>query len=1165
MSLQSNYVSTIQSAYLAFYGRPADPEGLAFWSAALAANNGNFSAISVDFAHSAETQVRFGDAASTVDRITDIYQNLFNRAPDAEGLAFWSDAVDNGHLSMAELSLSIMQGARGDDLPMAALRLQAVESFTAQVEASGSDYAGYPAIEAARVLVRAVTLDASATDIADLVDAAVSFAATATNTPAVVDALASGGALLALYDTVRGTGDPVALTQTLADTAAAAAGNPATLDSLLRGGGMTKVLQVMPSDASLQDVVDALASGGLPAAVEVVYPTQPVSPTVPVSGVELSFVSVTEGPLDAKPDNVTNQAVADVTFSYTGKGLSAGQQFEYSIDGGKSWIDTGIDVVPETGMVVIKDLALGGKGDIELLPLRGQVQDAATVVMLRAADASGAGATISQAIVYDSAADAPQVALAHPGAGNALFTNDATLLVTGTEANAKIEYQELSFVTQNAWSTSLPQMQDGEHTVLVRQTDAAGNVSSARAISFTLDTGAPAAPAVTLAHDTGIYFGDGITAAGQVSIANLETGPGTAWEYSLDGGDKWLPGGANDGSGKATLPLTGDGAKTVLVRQIDAAGNPGEVSKPLSFTLDTSVPAIAITFEGVDGADAAGSNATEATTADVHFSYAADLPAGYYVEWRVGEAQWAILDGSQIDTGARTITIPDVALDTSDPTVELRLVTPAGSRGEIVSQPIDGPFGNIVPTLELAPGAGGVSVTSNVAGDIYLTSTEGDVQVFSNDPGMGAINGTVLVGAQQDIVSGSFKVVPQDGDALRDTGGGIYTLGTSGDDVAGDSAVWGFGGNDTLTGTAGDDTLVGGKGADILTGGAGHDAFVIAASGDSTQPLMNNGVAVMGGMDSITDFDAADDLLVFAPGTLYADKNGMTVSTTFYASLEDMLTDASAHLRNYQNEGGVFAGQVGRDVYVAALGTDAPPSYGFVGNSSPLVKLENVSVLDLTLDQIGGVSGELHYSGNGTVADDAKDLGLLQAESPLGAVYLRGLAGNDIIEDSAQDDVIIGGAGGDDIYLSGGADILVVGSGTDSNLASITAMMERSYDVVETSSGDAFTFDFGFAVQGVGATEMPMPQGGGADGIWAAINSGYDSAAHSRYDAVLMNIEGSDFLIVNNGDDVIDANDIGILIVGSGNITLDTFGNVVYTPYVDNGAGIPGDTGIGIP
>ena len=220
MTTPTSFDSTVNSFYLAFYGRPADPAGLAFWSQQLASVNGDLHAISAAFSTSEEAATRFAGESATA-RITDIYQQLFNRAPDAAGLAYWLDVLENGHATMANVAIEILKGAQGTDHTLADLRQQAMDSFTAQVKASGTDYTGYASVEAARVLVRAVTLETGGADIDALVKAAVSFADTATKTPAVVAAIATGSTLLAMYDTARGQGDPVALTQALADRGAA--------------------------------------------------------------------------------------------------------------------------------------------------------------------------------------------------------------------------------------------------------------------------------------------------------------------------------------------------------------------------------------------------------------------------------------------------------------------------------------------------------------------------------------------------------------------------------------------------------------------------------------------------------------------------------------------------------------------------------------------------------------------------------------------------------------------------------------------------------------------------------------------------------------------------------------------------------------------------------
>ena len=91
---------------------------------------------------------------------------------------------------------------------------------------------------------------------------------------------------------------------------------------------------------------------------------------------------------------------------------------------------------------------------------------------------------------------------------------------------------------------------------------------------------APATPEITLAEDTGTVVGQ--TSNGQVNVANLEAE--SIREYSLDNGTSWT---AFTGD---SFTLSGDGAKTVIVRQTDGAGNESPSSTTLEFTLDTTPP-----------------------------------------------------------------------------------------------------------------------------------------------------------------------------------------------------------------------------------------------------------------------------------------------------------------------------------------------------------------------------------------------------------------------------------------------------------------------------------------------------------------------------------------------------------------------------------------------
>ncbi|WP_296478078.1 hypothetical protein [Roseinatronobacter sp.] len=107
----------------------------------------------------------------------------------------------------------------------------------------------------------------------------------------------------------------------------------------------------------------------------------------------------------------------------------------------------------------------------------------------------------------------------------------------------------------------------------------------AQDVTLTKDTVAPDAPVLGLAQDTGTVAGE--TSNGTVNITNLEEGASA--EYSLDGGTTWTP---VEG---ASFTLTGDGVKSVTVRQTDVAGNTSDNSSELEFTLDTAPPTVTVT------------------------------------------------------------------------------------------------------------------------------------------------------------------------------------------------------------------------------------------------------------------------------------------------------------------------------------------------------------------------------------------------------------------------------------------------------------------------------------------------------------------------------------------------------------------------------------------
>jgi len=156
------YNSTVQGFYLSYYGRPADPAGLTFWTGQLAAAGGNLSSILNAFGTSAEATRRYG-TGTTESKIQAVYQQTFGRAADAAGLAFYNTEITAGRITLIDMSKRIIDGATGDDVAIRNNRTSAAQSFTDKLDtdAKKAGYSGSSAEDSARTWISAVTKDAA--------------------------------------------------------------------------------------------------------------------------------------------------------------------------------------------------------------------------------------------------------------------------------------------------------------------------------------------------------------------------------------------------------------------------------------------------------------------------------------------------------------------------------------------------------------------------------------------------------------------------------------------------------------------------------------------------------------------------------------------------------------------------------------------------------------------------------------------------------------------------------------------------------------------------------------------------------------------------------------------------------------------------------------------
>lgn len=124
----------IGKLYLAFLHRPAEPQGETFWQ-----NTGSIDLLVNAISLAPEFTAQYAGKNSHAI-ITELYHNLFGRAPEPGGMEFWSAALENG-LSVADMALSMTRGAQSSDVVALADKAVAAAEFTAALNT--------PALEAA--------------------------------------------------------------------------------------------------------------------------------------------------------------------------------------------------------------------------------------------------------------------------------------------------------------------------------------------------------------------------------------------------------------------------------------------------------------------------------------------------------------------------------------------------------------------------------------------------------------------------------------------------------------------------------------------------------------------------------------------------------------------------------------------------------------------------------------------------------------------------------------------------------------------------------------------------------------------------------------------------------------------------------------------------------
>jgi len=148
----------VQQLYVAYFNRPADYLGQEYWKTQDA------TAAAKAFAASAEYAATYA-GMDVGARVNAIYQNLFGHAADLPGLTYWSNQLQSGKLTIADVVVAVSNGAQGTDKAAYDAKVSAATAFTTALDTTAevTGYSGTAANNAAKAWLAGINSAAQAT------------------------------------------------------------------------------------------------------------------------------------------------------------------------------------------------------------------------------------------------------------------------------------------------------------------------------------------------------------------------------------------------------------------------------------------------------------------------------------------------------------------------------------------------------------------------------------------------------------------------------------------------------------------------------------------------------------------------------------------------------------------------------------------------------------------------------------------------------------------------------------------------------------------------------------------------------------------------------------------------------------------------------------------
>jgi len=296
------------------------------------------------------------------------------------------------------------------------------------------------------------------------------------------------------------------------------------------------------------------------------------------------------------PSGVTNQSSASI--SMTGE---AGATYAYSFDDG-SWISTGTNI------------ALAG------------LAEGTHNIQIKATDEAGNVSGISS---FNWSIDSLPPTFSVSGVPSGVTNQSSAGISMTGEAGATYAYSfdNGSWITTGA-SITLTALSEGTHSIQIKATDAAGNVSGISSFNWSIDSLPPTFSVSGIPSGVTSQSSAGISMTGET---------GATYAYSLDNGN-WI-------NSSSTINLTGltEGAHSIQIKATDSAGN---VSASTTYSWSTDYTAPSFSASGIPSGTTKLNNASITLSGETGATFAYSLNGGSWITTGTNIVLTALAEGA---------------------------------------------------------------------------------------------------------------------------------------------------------------------------------------------------------------------------------------------------------------------------------------------------------------------------------------------------------------------------------------------------------------------------------------------------------------------------------------------------------------------------------------